>query len=167
MRGSDIFENSDPEYAPDYAQPPLCFYQQILHNFKFKNIHIISSDNYNPLIKYLLKQFKNIKFNKHSLDIDFSYLANSFNLVGSVSSFSLISIRFNNNLKNYYEYDIYRLSEKFMHFHYDYFEFPRNFTIYRMKPSEKYKNEMFKWENKKEQINLMIEEKCKYNFTII
>ena len=73
----------------------------------------------------------------------------------------------NNNLKKYFEYDIYRLSEKIDHLHHDIHEYPRNFTIYKMKPSQNYKNKMFEWTNSFEQRSLMIDEKCAYNFTII
>ena len=41
IRGSDIFKNKNPYFAPDYAQPPFCFYQKILNTFKFRKIIII------------------------------------------------------------------------------------------------------------------------------
>ena len=96
-----------------------------------------------------------------------AYLINAYNLVGSVSSFLMTAIKLNGNLINYWDYDIYRRSEKFCHLNVEYYEFQRKFKIYQMKPSENYKNEMFVWSNDPKKFRLMIEEKCINNFTII
>ena len=157
IRCGNIFEN---ELNPSYSQPPLCFYQKILKNFKFENIFIISGNDNSPVISKLLSEFPNIIHKNNSLELDFSYLCNAYNLVGSVSSFLITAIKFNDNLENYWEYDIYRKSEKFLHLHHDIYNFPRKFTIYKMYPSIKYKNEMFSWKNEKDQLQLMIKEKC-------
>ncbi len=156
IRCGNIFSN---EINPSYAQPPFCFYQKILKQFKFKNIYLISGNNNNPVIKKLLQKFPKIIFKNNSLELDFAYLSNAYNLVGSVSSFLITSIKFNKNLRKYWEYDIYRKSEKFLHLHHDIYKLPKHFTIYKMKPSTKYKNEMFVWKNEKNQLNLMIKEK--------
>ena len=159
IRSGNIFEN---ELNPSYSQPPLCFYQKILKNFKFDNIYIISGNNNSPVIKKLLEEFPNIIFRNNSLELDFAYLSNAYNLVGSVSSFLITAIKFNDNLKNYWEYDIYRKSEKFLHLHHDIYKFPRHFTIYKMNPSKNYKNEMFSWKKEEAQLKLMVNEKCLY-----
>ena len=39
IRSGDIFSNS---INPSYSQPPFCFYQEILYQFKFRKICIIS-----------------------------------------------------------------------------------------------------------------------------
>ena len=157
IRCGNIFSN---EIYPSYAQPPFCFYQKILKNFKFRNVYIISINDNSPVIKKLLKYFPKIITKNNTLEKDFAYLSNAYNLVGSVSSFLITAIKFNDNLKNYWEYDIYRKSEKFLHLHHDIYEFPRKFKIYKMIPSDKYKNEMFSWKKEKEQLKLMVEEKC-------
>ena len=77
------------------------------------------------------------------------------------------SIVLNINLKNFWEYDIYRKSDKFIHLHYEVYEYERKFKIYKMEPSENYKNEMFSWKKSQKQLNLMIQEKCQNNFVII
>ena len=151
----------------DYTQPPLCFYQYIINNFKFRNLYIIAENKKNPVIDKLLQQYHNIIYKSNSLSLDIAYLSNSYNLVASVSSFLLVLVKFNDNLKKYFEYDIYRNNEKFLHLHHDFFYFPINFTIYRMKPSLKYKNEMFVFENKDKQYQLMFDEICINKFTII
>ena len=164
IRSGDIFNNS---INPSYSQPPLCFYEKILHKFNFKNIYIISENKNNPVIEKLLSKYPNIIFKTNSIEKDFAYISNAYNLVGSVSSFSLAALKLNNNLKNYWEYDLYRLHSKYLHLHYDIYEIPRNFTIYKMKPSTEYRKEMFAWRKEKNQLDLMINEKCRNNFYII
>ena len=163
IRSGNIFVD---DFNPSYSQPPLCFYKKILNEFKFRNIYIISGDNNNPVIGKLLKKFPKIIFNLNSLEDDFSYLSNAYNLVSSVSTFLQTAIKLNDNLKNLWEYDIYRKSEKYVHLHPDIYKFPKNYTLYRMKPSEIYKKEMFAWKNEQNQLNLMIKEKCQNNFII-
>ncbi len=164
IRSGDIFSNS---INPSYSQPPFCFYQEVLYQFKFRKIYIISFNKKNPVIEKLLKENKNIIYKKNLLEKDIAYLSKAYNLVGSVSSLLLAAIKLNNNLKNYWEYDNYRLSAKYFHLHHDIYEFPRNFSIYKMKPSENYKNEMFSWENDKNQLKLMVQEKCYHNFSLL
>ena len=164
IRSGDIFR---PGHHPFYAQPPLCFYKNIINNFKFNNIYIIAENKNNPVIDKLLKQFPNIIYKQQDLSIDIAYLSNCYNLVASVSSFISVLVKFNDNLKKYFEYNIYRNSEKFVHLHHDFYYFPMNFTIYRMEPSINYKNEMFVFKNEDNQYKLMIDEICTTNFTII
>ena len=165
IRSGDIFYNYINEYFP---QPPLCFYQNILYNFKFRKIYLISVNNNNPVIDKLLKEFPKIIFrNNQNLNEDMSLLANTYNLVGSTSSFLHSLIILNDNIKNYWEYNIYRKSEKYAHLHFDVFKYQINFTIYKMEPSENYKNEFFVWQKSENQLRLMIEEKCINNFIII
>lgn len=164
IRSGDIFDKS---IQPSYAQPPLCFYQKIMENFKFRKIYIISLNDNNPVINKLLDKYPNINFRQNNLEIDVSILIHSYNLVGSVSSFFTSAIKFNDNLRNVWEYDNYRTSEKWRHLHYEFYKFPINYRIFKMKPSENYKNEMFAMINQPNQLNLMIEEICINNFYVI
>ena len=90
----------------DYAQPPLCFYETILKNFNFKNIYIISGTRSNSVIDKLVREYPNIIFQKNSREVDISYLANAYNLVGSISSFFEVAVKMNDNLNIIFEYDI-------------------------------------------------------------
>ena len=164
IRSGDIFNN--PRVTWFYAQPPLCFYQRILNEFKFRNIYIIAEDKANIVIDKLLNQYKNIIYKKHDLDEDISYLMYSYNLVASVSSFFTTIIKFNDNVKNMWEYDIYRMSEKFHHLHHDIYKFQIKYNIYTMKTNENYRSIMFQWSKSKEQLKLMIEDKCPNDFII-
>ena len=166
IRGGDIFEYKFHNRNANYAQPPLCFYKSILNNFKFTKIFIISEDKKNPIIELLLKEFQEILFTKNNLEQDAAILTNAYNIVGSVSSFFTTLIIINNNLKFIWEFDLYALPEKYLHLHHDIYNYPINYSIYRMNPSLKYKKEMFPWINSKKQIDLMLTEKCE-NFELI
>ena len=61
-----------------------------------------------------------------------------------------------------------KLYQKIIYYHYDLYDFPKkNFSIYRMEPSIKYKKTMFIWKNNKKQRKLMIKEKCFNQFKMI
>ena len=162
-------------YSPELIKPKIrinLLKDEIRRNLPYVDIdqndliiHIRSGAIFRyPVIHYLIKEFPNIIYKKNSLGRDISYLSKAYNLVGSISSFSTTVIKFNDNLKNYWDYDIYRKSEKFCHLHHEYFDFNKKFTTYRMIPSDNYKNEMFVWSNDPLKIKLMIEEKCNNNF---
>ena len=107
-------------------------------------------------------------YRTNTLLIDISYLISAYNIVASISSFLTSIIQLNNNLKLLWDYNIYHMSEKILHNHYDLFKYPNNnFIVYRMEPSFNYKNIMFKWKNNKKQRKLMIKEKCNGFFSII
>ena len=164
IRSGDIFTISN---AYSYSQPPFCFYKNILNSFNFTQIFLISSNQQNPVIKKLINKYK-IIYNKNSLKEDISLLINAYNIVGSISSFLISIIQLNYKLLNFWEYNLYKIIEKYRHFHYDLYKFPfSNFTIYRMEPSNIYIDKMKKWKNNKIQRKLLIKEKCLNNFRII
>lgn len=164
IRSGDIFLNV---INKPYAQPPLCFYISILKKFNFDKIYLISEDRYNPTIDKLIAKFKNIIYSKNSLKYDLSCLLNCFNLVASISSFLNTIIILNSNLNILYDYNIYQIKQKLLQYHYDLFEFPKSFTIYRMDATKNYKSKMYIWMNSKMQRKLMIKEKCINHFTIV
>ncbi len=169
FRSSDIFQHKDdPVHAPDYAQPPLCFYERILNKFNFSNIYIISVDDiYNPVIKILRTKYPKIIYNENSLEIDISYLVRGFNIVGSISSFLISSIKLNDNLKFLWEYDRYPMCSKMYHSHHSIFNIKRNYTTYLMEPSEIYKDKMIVWKGSDDQIKIMLNDTCPYDFKIV
>ena len=163
IRSGDIFSNSIPSR---YSQPPFCFYEKIIKNFKFRNYYIISENKKNPVIDELLNKFSFVKYISNSLKNDISIICHAYNLVGGVSSFVISSIKFNDNLKNFWQYNIYRIIEKFLHLHQDIYNFKIKYNIYTMEPSLIYKKEMFTWRNTSFQINLIFNDSCPYNFTL-
>ena len=169
FRSSDVFQHiNDPEHAPDYAQPPLCFYEKILNNYNFDKIYIISEDNiYNPIIKVLQNKYPKIIYNKNTLEIDLSYLVRGYNIVASISSLLISSIKLNDNLNFLWEYDRYPLKSKLFHSHHSIINIKRKFNIYLMEPSEIYKTKMVIWKDSDEQIQIMLNDKCPNDFKIV
>lgn len=163
IRGGDVFKGHPPKY---YSQPPLCFYEKIINQTKYKSIYIISVDKANNIVGSLLRKYKNIVHNMNNFEYDISLLAHAYNIVLSVSSFSISAIKLNNNLKELWEYDIFRLSEKFLFLHHHFYKFSVNYKIHTMKPSDLYASKMFYWKRTPEQIRLMMEDNCPYDFTI-
>ena len=163
IRGGDIFK---PNPSRFYAQPPFCFYEKILNNNFFTNIYIISQDKSNIIISALIAKYKNIIHNIHNFEYDISLLSHAYNIVISVSSFALSSIKLNDNLKELWEYDIMRLSEKFKFLHHHFHKFKIQYKIHTMNPSDIYKSKMFSWNMLSDQIKLMLEDKCPYDFVL-
>ena len=133
FRSSDIFYHKDnPSHAPDYAQPPLCFYERILNNYNFSKIYLISIDDiYNPVIQKLRKKYKKIIYKRNKMKIDLSYITRGYNIVASISSFLIESIKLNDNLKFLWEYDRYPLKSKIFHSHHSIINIKRKYTIYQ------------------------------------
>ena len=163
IRGGDAFKINPLKF---YAQPPLCFYEKIIENEKFKNIYIVSMDNSNIIIDALTKKYNKIIYKINNLEHDISLLCNAYNIALSVSSFVISAIKLNNNIKNLWEYDLIRLSEKFLFLHPHIFEYKLNYIYHTMKPSDEYVNKMFLWNKTQEQIKLMLEDNCPYDFVI-
>lgn len=154
IRSGDIFID---HFSKHYSQPPLCFYQKIINNYKFENIFILSNGQENPVLDSLLKIYPNIKFTKGSIESDVSKILYAYNLVMSESTFIYNLILFNKNLKKLFVYELLRHVNKTK----------SNLTIYKMYPSTKYVNVMkLKWKKTKEQLDLMINENC-YNSNLI
>ena len=133
IRSGDIFVDN---INPFYAQPPLCFYDKIINNYKFENIFILSENKNNPVIDVLLNKYPNIQYvHNDDLRIDISYILNAYNLVSSPTSFTTALINLSNNLRILFEYDITAESEKNLYFHYDYHEYEKKFIRIKMKPT--------------------------------
>ena len=162
IRGGDIFKNN-PNIYPYYAQPPLCYYKNILNKFIFRKVIIISEDVLNPVIPILLKEYSFIKYNKNNIKLDISYLIYSNNII----TFLLGIIKLNRNLKFLWEYDFYIFPERYIHLHYSAYTFSFNYTIYKMYPSDNYRKLMIPFYYSERQRNQMINEKCDINFHFI
>ena len=164
LRGGDIFKNSNP--SPLYAQPPLCFYEKIIDNNKFNKIYIIAQDRTNVVINPLINKYKYIIFESHNWEYDLSIFVHAYNIVLTTSSFSLSAIKFNDNLRNIWEYDMMRLTEKFVFLHHHLYKMDIKYKIYTMKPSDTYISKMFHWTRTETQVKLMLEENCPYDFVL-
>ena len=146
IRSGDIFVT--PILFPTMAQPPSCFYKTIINNNKFNKIYIATEDKLNPVINELIKSYKNIILSDNNLELDISRLAHGYNIVGSISSFLIGIIKLNDNLRKFWEYDIYNLMEKVYHLHHSIHNYKRNYTIYQMNPSKNYTEYMYIWKGR-------------------
>ena len=164
IRGGDIFIKP---LVGSYIQPPYCFYKTVINTNLFKKIYIIAEDKRNPVLNKLLIEFPNIIFKENNLELDISYLARAYNLIGSVSSFSTGIIKMNKNLEKLYEYNNYRLMEKIYHLHHLLYNYKRNYTIYLMESSKNYKKYMYKWKLTKKQIYILLNDECPKTFQIL
>ena len=166
IRSGDVFVNI---MHSSYSQPPLCFYQKIIQENKYQNIYLISNGKENPLVDILLKLYPNIKYMHGTSIEDMSVLVNVYNLVLPISSFPYAVIRFNDNLKNLFIYDIMVETISIRWYAEDYYFKNMKYNIYKMKPSSNYENIMKgKWKKSKIQLDLMINEECINNsFEII
>ena len=163
IRSGDIFISP---HRP-YAQPPLCFYSNILKNFKFQKIYLITEDTRNPVAGKLLKDYPIIKYTKKTIKEDISLLINAYNIINSVSSFVNSIIQLNYNLLYLWEYNIYHMNEKILAYNHEFNTYlHNNNTIFRMEPSSCYINKMYEWKNTRSQIALMIKEKCINEFSV-
>jgi len=174
IRSGDIFSKC---INPRYAQPPLCFYQKIIivnliiiflfwnknaikniYIFdsilyienKFDKITILSNGHENPVVDRLLKMYPKIKYIEGKLEEAISFMVYAYNLVHSVSTFQHFLLYFNKNLQNLYIYEMSPFNVKNI-----------KYFAHIMKASNKYLDIMNnKWNNTKEQLNLMLNEKC-------
>lgn len=148
IRSGDIFLNKINRM---YSQPPLCFYQKIIYENKYNNIFILSNGHENPVVDKLLDLYTKIKYIHGTVLYDMSVLVNAYNLVMPISTFPMVLIIFNDNLKNLYIYPLLKnILKKDI-----------NFTVHKMVPSQQYMKLMAKkWKKSKEQLDLMINENC-------
>ena len=111
-------------------------------------------------IDILNKKFPEIIITNNQLKKDITILMNAYSIVGSISSFFTTILILNDNLETLFEFDNYRLTSKFLHLHREIYNYHYRYKVYKMYPSLQYKTKMFPWINSREQINLMINEKC-------
>ena len=105
IRNGNVFKH--PKTGRNYGQPPLCFYKKVIESKMFNNIYIIAENDDYPIIKILIKDYKNVFYKKNSLRTDVSKLVYAYNIVASISSFCTSLIKLNDNLKYVWEYDMY------------------------------------------------------------
>ena len=164
--GEDVFDKKI--YSPgSYFQPPLCFYRTIIENFNFSNIYIIANGKENPVINELLNLYNNSQYFHGTIEEDAAMIISAKNLVVSTSSFPIELLKFSDNLKNLFLYDMMDNNDKnFWHFTDKHLR-PCKFNRFIMYPTKKYVDIMIPWGKKKEQFEIMINEKCNKMFKII
>jgi hypothetical protein len=90
MRSGDVFTDKLNAVKMIYIQPPLSYYLEIISNFSFKDIVIVTqNDHKNPCINNLKKIIPNIRVQSSTLFDDISTIMSARNLVVPHSSFSI------------------------------------------------------------------------------
>jgi hypothetical protein len=101
IRSGDIFIEGG--YPPGYyRQPPACFYENIINQDLYKRYLILSEDEGNPVIKYLMGKYPRIEYYSSTPVNDFRILSCAKYVAISCSTFSYASILLNKNLITYY-----------------------------------------------------------------
>ena len=89
------------------------------------------------------------------------------NLVIGTSSFTIELMKFNDNLKNIFFYDIIDDGDKnYWHFTEKHWR-PLKYNIFVMNPTKEYVKIMDPWKKQEIQFKQMIKEKCNKKFTIV
>ena len=127
IRGGDVFGNNP---LSTLGQPPLCFYERIINTNNFKYIFIVSMDKKNVIVNALINKYKNIIYYHNNFEYDASLLSHAFNIVAATSTFSMSSIKLNDNLKNLWEFDSIRMSEKIYFLHHHLYKMQINFYYF-------------------------------------
>ena len=117
-------------------------------------------DASNVVINILTKKYKNVIHDINDFEYDLSLLSHAFYIALSVSTFVVSALKLNDNLKDIWEYDIMRLSEKLLFLHHHLYNIKIKYKIHTMKPSEIYASKMFYWQKSSDQIKLMLEDDC-------
>ena len=164
--GKDIFENK--VYSPSsYVQPPLCFYQTIIETFHFDKIYLLANGKENPVVNELIKLYPNIIYIHGTVEEDAGVVLSAKNLVLPISSFTVELMKFSNNLKTLFEFNITTtVDKKFWHYTDRHLK-PFKFNRFIMNPTKEYTNIMIPWGQKKNQFSQMINEKCDKKFKIM
>ena len=164
IRSGDIFVKS--HYL--YAQPPLCFYSNVLDNFEFNRIFLITENKNNPVISELLKIYPFIIYSKNNLKMDISYLINAFNVAGGgFSTFFSNILSLNYNLKVLFNFQLRikppNIAKKIS---IQNFYICNKNTVFTMYSTKYYLIKMKPWKNTIEQRNLMLSSNCSKNFIL-
>ena len=89
MRSGDVF-GEVRSFTKGYIQPPLSFYLEIINKFSFKDIVIVTQNDFqNPCINEMKRLLPDIRIQASDLLDDISTIMSARNLVTAHSTFSL------------------------------------------------------------------------------
>jgi len=102
MRAGDVFTVKG---HPDYYQPPLSFYVNLLNEKQFKNIYLSCEDYKNPCLEKILKLFPTIQYKQRSLEDDIKLILSAKHVVSSNGSFVDQIIKLSCHIQHIYKYE--------------------------------------------------------------
>ena len=146
IRSGDQLITTNPN--PKYIMAPLSYYKKIIEENKNKKIQIVCEDTINPCVNELLKIYPEISYNRRTLIEDIKIILGAENIVSTIGTFIPGLCWMSNNIKKVYiaSYD-FTLKDSV---------YPKNVEK-EIIIMEDYKNKMVKWENSKEQKQIMLE----------
>ena len=104
IRSGDLFPQTQKKVHPKYISAPYYYYDYILKKYKnkYSKYILVAEDNNNPVIKKLLKNYPNIKWNKNTLIEDLKIILGSCHIVSCVGTFIKSLSWLNPNMKKVY-----------------------------------------------------------------
>jgi hypothetical protein len=150
IRSGDVFSNNP---HPSYIMPPLSYYTTILNNNNFHNIYIISEDTSNPIIYNLIELYPNIIFRLRNIKNDIEFLLSCKNVIESFGSFTNSLLLLSDNVENIYK-PSYQNS-----FLIETEKYKNNIIKINNIDLNDYRQKMFPWKYKNNQLELMIKYK--------
>jgi len=99
IRSGDIFKTEDPH--PNYAQPPLYYYDTIFAK-EPRKILVFYEDDANPVVNALKSKYPDALFNRVSLSMLIGIFMNARHIVNSVGTLITSISYFNKNMKTLY-----------------------------------------------------------------
>jgi hypothetical protein len=133
--------------------PPLSYYTTILNNNNFHNIYIISEDTSNPIIYNLIELYPNIIFRLRNIKNDIEFLLSCKNVIESFGSFTNSLLLLSDNVENIYK-PSYQNS-----FLIETEKYKNNIIKINNIDLNDYRQKMFPWKYKNNQLELMIKYK--------
>ena len=104
IRSGDLFPQTQKKVHSKYISAPYYYYDYILKKYKnkYRKYILVAEDNNNPVIKKLLKNYPNIKWNKNTLIEDLKIILGSCHIVSCVGTFIKSLSWLNTNMKKIY-----------------------------------------------------------------
>lgn len=100
IRSGDIFKSSNPH--PNYAQPPLVYYETIFALEPNRQIFVFYEDDLNPVVNALREKYSCAKFSSISLGELISIFMNARHIVNNVGTLIQGISYFNRNIQTFY-----------------------------------------------------------------
>ena len=100
IRSGDIF--SDPRPHCQYAQPPLCYYTDILAQHTEKHICVVYEDDKNPVVHALQSKFPEARFLSLSLQETIGVFVQAKHIVSGFGTFVFSMLTMNPNFQTLY-----------------------------------------------------------------
>lgn len=156
IRTGDVFTRNVP---PNYAQPPICFWEKIIEKYPNNSVVLLIQDYKNPMIKILAEKYPNTIIKNISEIEAISEIFFSKNIGISFGTFSSSIIRISNIFQKVYLFGhslgLLKICNKYK----------RLKEVYFINESESYKKIMYPWRSLSKQVLFLLNCSCQ-NLTL-